>query len=82
MSWFKLGQRTDKPRSLFTFDFDNLNVRLVLTFEIDFSISFKVYKVCQTLDPQRSSKQTLFKSTETPYSNSINNDQVRVLSYS
>ena len=45
MSWFKLGQHTDKPRSLFTFSFDNLKVRLVLTFEIDVSISFKDYKL-------------------------------------
>ena len=36
MLWFKLGQRTDKPRSLFTFSFDHLKVRLVQTFEIDF----------------------------------------------
>ena len=43
MSWFKLGQRTDKPQKLFTFCFDNLKVQLVLTFEINFSISFKVY---------------------------------------
>ena len=43
MSWFKLGQRTDKSRSLFTFSFDNLKVQLVQIFEIDFSISFKVY---------------------------------------
>ena len=42
MSWFKLGQRTDKLRNPFTFCFDNLKVRLELTFEIDLSISFKV----------------------------------------
>ena len=44
MTWFELGRRTDKPRSLFTFAFDNLKVQLWLTFEIDFSISFTVYK--------------------------------------
>ena len=44
MSVFKLGQRTGKPQSLFTFSFDNMKVLLVLTFEIDFSKSFKVYK--------------------------------------
>ena len=32
MSCLKLGQRTNKPRSLFIYSFGNLNVRLVLTF--------------------------------------------------
>ena len=41
MSPFKLDQCTDKLRNLFTFHFDNLKV---LTFEIDFSISFKADK--------------------------------------
>ena len=44
MSSFKLGQRTDKPRSQYIFSFHSLKDRLLLTFEIDFSISIKVYK--------------------------------------
>ena len=44
MSGFKLDQCTDKPQNLFTFCFDNLKICLILTFEIDLPISFKVYK--------------------------------------
>ena len=43
VSWFKLDQRTDKPWSRFTFSFDDMKVQFVLNFEIDFSISFKIY---------------------------------------
>ena len=40
-----MNQCTDKLRSLFTLCFDNPKVRFLLTFEIDFLISFNVYKL-------------------------------------